>query len=467
MKMNGKTTWIVLGLFFLLSAGLIVSGVIIKQTENPKVAQTSSAIVATGQVRNFTLYVRDATMTMPDGEQIYVFGFTDDPNGHAKVPGPSLVVDEGDTVNLTLVNDKDPTKTTYSPDGDGHTIHLHGLDLPSQFDGDPMTAPDGQAVMEGQNYTYKFVATQPGTYYYHCHQSAAEHIQMGMYGALVVRPKGLPKQAYAGTPTFNKEYTFVLSEFDSKEHATDYAALYQGAGGEANWTQYQPNYFLINGKAWPDTAIDDNDNINATVGQQVLVRLINAGGTVHSMHTHGFHFQVIGSDGRKLAQPYDKDTVSVAPGERYEILLNLNQPGRFMFHDHIEQNTTNDGAYPGGMMTMINVNQADGSNPVPAMKMQPDPATLKDISAKMDKILDDANTALDKGNFDDTRKGFGLFAVAWDKSETQVQQASKNNYRAIEDGIAAWKVAQSDTKPDAAKLKAAILTLKADVDKLK
>jgi FtsP/CotA-like multicopper oxidase with cupredoxin domain len=85
--------------------------------------------------------------------------------------------------------------------------------------------------------------------------------------------------------------------------------------------------------------------------------------------SHGFHFLVIGSDGRKLDSPYYKDTIDVAPGERYELLFKLNQVGRYMFHDHIEQNTTNNGESPGGMMTMISVNNPDGSNPVPMQQM--------------------------------------------------------------------------------------------------
>jgi FtsP/CotA-like multicopper oxidase with cupredoxin domain len=82
------------------------------------------------------------------------------------------------------------------------------------------------------------------------------------------------------------------------------------------------------------------------------------------MHSHGFHFLVIGTDGRRLDAPYYKDTLDIAPGECYEILFVLDQAGRYMFHDHIEQNTTNNGLYPGGMITMINVNNPDGSNPV-------------------------------------------------------------------------------------------------------
>ncbi len=57
------------------------------------------------QVRNFMLYVRIAEVKMPNGQKIYAFGYTNDPHGSAKIPGPTLVVDEGDTVNVTLVND--------------------------------------------------------------------------------------------------------------------------------------------------------------------------------------------------------------------------------------------------------------------------------------------------------------------------------------------------------------------------
>jgi FtsP/CotA-like multicopper oxidase with cupredoxin domain len=115
------------------------------------------------------------------------------------------------------------------------------------MDGDPMTAPGQHAVMEGTHYTYTFVAKELGTYWYHCHESAAEHIQMGMYGAFVILPRGEPNRAYPDTPTFDKQYTFVLSDMQSDIHQQDFDALHNG-GTEPNWTQYHPNYFFINGK---------------------------------------------------------------------------------------------------------------------------------------------------------------------------------------------------------------------------
>lgn len=231
-----------------------------------------------------------------------------------------------------------------------------------------MTAPGGHSITQGNRYTYHFVADQPGTYWYHCHESAPEHIQMGMYGAFIVLPKGDAHRAYPGTSTFDKEYTFVLSDMDTTMHTQDYNALHSG-GNDPNWTQYKPDYFFINGKVWPDIMNDPNSFITATIGQRILIRLINVGYVEHAIHLHGFHFQVIGTDGRALPASYQKDTLLIGSAERYDILVTLDKAGRYMLHDHVEQNTTNAGDSPGGMMTFINVNKADGSNPVPMSQL--------------------------------------------------------------------------------------------------
>ncbi len=349
-----KSVKIRLALVFLCVALCVVGVLALQLPANTSVRASSGNLYPyTPQVHNFTLYVRDNILKLPDGAQIHVFGYTNDPHGRAKVPGPALMVTEGDTVNLTLVNDEDPTNTKYNPGGDGYALVIDGFHLPDQ----------GPIKM---GLTYHFVAAHAGTYWYHC--QAAQYLQMGLYGAFVVQSAADANSAYPDTPLFNKQYTFVLSEMDSEEHQKYYTALHDG-GPAVDWNNYQPDYFFINGKAYPDTMMDTNDSINATLGQTVLVRLINAGSEVHMMHTHGFHFLVIGANGRKLDQPYYKDTLLIEPGERYEIILRLDQVGRFMFHDHIDENATNNGAYPGGMITMINVNNPDGTNPAPMPSM--------------------------------------------------------------------------------------------------
>ncbi|GAC1618238.1 MAG: hypothetical protein NVS4B9_08520 [Ktedonobacteraceae bacterium] len=371
--------WFTIGLTAFLAV-LFVAGVVSTQFQ---ASSTSSQVAAATlyrsnpQVRNFTLYVRDNLVRMPDGKQIYVFGYTDDPHGHAKVPAPTLIVNEGDTVNVTLINDKDPTKSQYSS-GDGHTIHLHGLDLSSTYDGDPMTAPSRTAkgdilttpaaedsgiqpilgaVQEGQRFTYHFLANHAGTYWYHCHVDVQEHVQMGMYGAFVVQLAGAPNQAYIDTPTFNKQYTFVLSEMDSGGHQIDYNNIYKN-GPTMNWTHYQPDYFLLNGKAYPDTTMDPTTSIHATPGQIVLIRFVNAGSRVRVIHPDGSRFLVIGTDGRKLDQPYEEETLQIGPAERYDIILRLSQAGRFMLHDRVDKNTG--GTSLDKVLTTINVGNTSG-----------------------------------------------------------------------------------------------------------
>ncbi len=357
MNTRGKTRLVIA--LVLLGVALCVIGALALQLP----AATSSQIATTGlypytpQVRNFTLYVRDNILKLPDGALIHVFGYTDDPRGRAKVPGPALTVTEGDRVNLTLVNDEDPTNTKYNPGGDGYALAIDGFNLPDQG-----------PIKMGRRFTYHFIAARAGTYWYHCRVNPLQHLQMGLYGAFIVQSAADESSAYPDTPLFNKQYTFVLSEMDSGEHQQNYATLNKG-GAAVNWSNYQPDYFLMNGRAYPDTMMDPTDSINATIGQTVLVRLINAGSEVHMMHTHGFHFLVIGANGRKLDQAYYKDTLLIEPGERYDIILRLNQVGRFMFHDHVDEDTTNNGVYPGGMITMINVNNVDGTNPAPMPSM--------------------------------------------------------------------------------------------------
>jgi FtsP/CotA-like multicopper oxidase with cupredoxin domain len=350
-------TRLMLGVTLLCIVLLIVVVLAVRDQTSALQASAAASRASTPEVRNFTLYVRDNVLKLPDGAQIYVLGYTDDPRGRAQVPGPALMTTQGDIVNLTLVNDEDPMKTKYNPGGAGYDLAMDGFNL-----------PDSGPIKAGQRFTYHFVAANVGTYWYHSRVDALQDRQMGLYGSFIVQSATDPTTEYPNTPTFDKPYTFVLSEMDDVEHKQEYNALHNG-GPAVNWSNPLLDYFFINGKVYPDTMMDPGDSINATLGQTVLVRLINAGSEVHMMHTHGFHFLVIAANGRQLDQPYYKDTLLVDPGSRYDIIIRFNQVGRYMFHDHIDENITNNGSYPGGMITMINVNNADGTNParMPAM----------------------------------------------------------------------------------------------------
>ncbi len=269
---------------------------------------------ATGQVREFTLEVHRIQAEIAPGVKVeqWAYGF---PGQTPTVPGPELRVTQGDLVRVTLVNTFDQP----------HTIHLHGIvSLAERMDG--LTE-----VLPGETYTYEFVATDAGTFAYHCHFQTNLHLDMGMYGALIVEPRDPDKRVW------QDEHTLILDEWDSHQDTDPAHAVHKPT----------PNYFLVNGKASP--LIPD---VDVKPGQVTLLRFINLGYEVHSLHLHGMTFLEVAKDGHDLPVPIEADTLLIAPGERYDLLVK-GRDGDFVMHDHIGAHATNDGVYPGGIHFMV------------------------------------------------------------------------------------------------------------------
>ncbi|WP_274363194.1 multicopper oxidase domain-containing protein [Paenibacillus thermotolerans] len=303
-----------------------------------------SADAAIPAVKKYQLYATDGYLTLPDGKQVYVWGYSlkNEP-GSALYPSPTLEVNEGDQVEITLTN-IGPLKKGIKKLA--HTIHWHGLDTNQQNDGVPHTS---LAIQVGESFTYKFTAGHAGTYFYHCHVDTIEHLQMGMFGAFIVKAKDGVNQAWTGGPAYDKDYVFVVNEIDPVWHR----AVEEGKAYDR--TSFNPKYWTINGKSYPDTEETSSTMIEGKVGQTVLIRIINSGYQPHSFHMHGFHFDVVASDGRPLPQATRKDTILIGPGERYDLLVTFDQDGMFPLHSHNIVDNTNNGVYPGGLHTMMNV----------------------------------------------------------------------------------------------------------------
>lgn len=110
---------------------------------------------------------------------------------------------------------------------------------------------------------------------------------------------------------------------------------------------YNPLYnsFLINGKAFPDTPV-----FPVREGERVKFRIINAGSELHTWHPHGHTMLITHKDGYELPAPYKADTLAIAPGERYDYVMEMDNPGLWMIHDQMGQYTVNDNVHPGGMV---------------------------------------------------------------------------------------------------------------------
>lgn len=247
-----------------------------------------------------------------------------------QVPGPRIRVTEGDRIRMIVRNNlPEPT-----------SVHWHGMILPNEMDGPAeITQPP---IEPGQTYTYEFTTQQAGTYFYHSHLKPDRQQTLGMYGALIIDPKDS-----ASTPAYDMEYTIQIQEWLEREGYTFPAMLMEGG---------LPNFFTINGKAYPST-----DTIDMKVGQKILLRFIGSSNNfIHPMHVHGGPFTIVETDGnpvQKSAQ-IQKDTVNVGPGERYDVIWTARKPGKWLVHCHIPHHTTNNNVEEhggGGLMMVINV----------------------------------------------------------------------------------------------------------------
>lgn len=329
----------------------------------------------TGDTKEFTLYLHRMTHELYPGSvmQMWGFSFDEDP-ATAQFPGPEIRVTEGDRV---IVHFR-PLVADFN-----HTLHWHGQRVPFEMDGVPFVSQE--PVEAGAEFTYEWIAAPAGTYWYHCHVDTQHHLDMGMYGPLVVEPADP-----AEDPPFTAEFTMMLDEMDKYhiEGGNPQTQNVPQSGDPYDWAQYlqrtsqdavnrnQPaqeaitgtpakperdwypvtfgaykvtlNTFLINGQSFPYT-----QPVLIRDGETLRVRMINAGDAVHAMHLHGHHFLVTHKDGVLLDDPYWADTILIAPGERYDLYVVGDNPGIWDFHDHINSNLANDAIWPGGMMTLL------------------------------------------------------------------------------------------------------------------
>jgi manganese oxidase len=343
----------------------------------------------------------DGHIQLPGQSDLYVFGFNPiDPidmpmaqaiaenRGLVKLPAPLIAIDQFADVYLTVTN----LGFQVRPDlDDSHTVHWHGF--PNQdaiFDGVPEVSI---AVPPGRSFPYFFRPRREGTFMYHCHFEDTEHVQMGMDGIVYVRPYQnsgeLPaypvagKYAYNdgdGSTAYDREFALLLNEIWSLAHRNLESIQ------ENLWTDYKPDYWVINGRSYPDTILPNDDPslpeqpasslMQANAGERVLMRLANLGYEQHTMELVGIDMKVVGEDATLLRGPtgldlsYPARSIYIGPGEARDVIFtapayNASAPGgsdgvgpynRYQFRNRNLWALTNGGAPPpGGMMTEVRV----------------------------------------------------------------------------------------------------------------
>jgi FtsP/CotA-like multicopper oxidase with cupredoxin domain/plastocyanin len=280
-----------------------------------------TAMAPGGQIREFHLEAKPAKWEITPGI------VTDSWTYNGQVPGPELRVREGDLVRVIVTNHL-PVPTT---------IHWHGVELNYKMDGVPGVSQD--AIKPGERFTYEFIAYPAGTRMYHSHQDTTSQLELGLYGALIIEPRNGPR--------YDVDRTIILREraLDfTPEVALGQRELRGADAGNGRGGALQYDLFLMDGKA--GSAIPP---VRVKSNQRVLLRLINLGHLVHAIHLHGHTFTIVATDGNPVPPGgrLRKDTVTIGPGERYDVEVEATNPGVWMLHCHMPNHGEN------GMMTLM------------------------------------------------------------------------------------------------------------------
>ncbi len=316
---------------------------------------------------DFQFTARSGYITTGDGNNVYFWGYA---NGSSAVqyPGPTLIVSEGATVTIRLVSQLPEATSLVIP---GFSVTATGGQpglLTREAPADGVTAV-----------TYTFVADRPGTFTYYSGTHSDLQVEMGLLGALIVRPTNfnamdpMLRTAYGDARSaYDQEYLYLLSEMDLETHIRAEKGLFS----EIDTSRFWPVYWFINGRTAPDTMLSDNVSwlpnqpygamtmMNA--GERVLMRMIGGGRDLHPFHTHGNNFDQIARDGWLLATPTDLGTrtaeVGVIPDKSISDFTQTVVPGAT--HDAIFAWTGRglgwdiyDGSNPNHMMaTLVDAN---------------------------------------------------------------------------------------------------------------
>ena len=281
-------------------------------------------IAPTGQTRRFDLVVQETPWELLPGVTTQAITF----NG--TVPGPTIRVTEGDTVEIDVTNKLDESTS----------VHWHGLHVPNDQDGVAGITQD--PIAPGETYSYRFTAPHAGTFMYHAHgEQSREQMDRGLYAPFIIDPQG-PDPVAA-----DREVILAIGNWMVGDGM---------AGMDAMSMEY--DYFTINGKSFPAT-----ESIDVTEGELVRLRFINPSQTIHPMHLHGTDMAVIAKDGEALPEPQRINTLDIAQGETYDVVFRADNPGTWLLHCHDLHHASNAGVEPGGLIVAVNVRAAGDPAP--------------------------------------------------------------------------------------------------------
>ena len=355
------------------------------------------------------------TLTMPDGAVVPMWGFalggvdaaTGQCAGAIQIPGPTLDIGTDTALSINLSN------TLTVP----VSIIIPGQKLPTQAGGAP-SAPvynNPNAVgrdkrvrslvheaAPGASASYEWLDLKPGSHIYHSATHQQVQVQMGLYGAMV-------KNAAAGEAYPGVLYDSSVSVFYSEVDPVQHAAIGAGCFGSVTvqdptcdgitkpaWISstrnYNPRYYLVNGMP-----ADGSAPIAAgEAGQNILIRLFNAGLKSHMPESLGLYMNLLAENGYPLPFAKTQYTVAVHALMTADVMVSTLNAGNYPLFDR--RLRLSDGTTNTGLMSVLNVAVAGGTGAAPVAN--PDSlATDEDTAGTLNVVSNDtADTSVNPSN---------------------------------------------------------------------
>ncbi len=283
-----------------------------------------------------TFHITEGFIDQIDGARVYFRGFSAN-SGGLDVPGEALIVQEGDTVEITVIN----TLST------AHSFVIDGM-------------VDSGSIAPGESRTISFIANVPGSYMYYDSIDEPYNRLLGLHGGLAVMPAGSTDELYPGSPRFVKQYFWMFHDIDPAWHDR----LRRGLPPN---TDYVPRYFTINGLGGrppgapgsgdpaQDAMHDPRTALHGRVGDRSLVRILNAGMCAQSVHTHGNHMEWLTENGVIRPDVWKKDCIYLDGNKgALDVIYPFDPPpdawpptdvGTYPMHLHSEMSQTAAGGY--------------------------------------------------------------------------------------------------------------------------
>jgi len=262
---------------------------------------------------DFTLRIAPMILELAPQVAISTIGYG------GKAPGPLLRVREGQRVNVEVVNDTDVPEY----------VHWHGLLIPSDVDGaeEEGTPP----VPAHGRREYRFTAKPAGSRWYHSHTAAMLDLHRGSYtgqfGFLMIDPAHDPGLYDQEVFLALREWQYFLSTQDQDETPPDPS---DPMPEKPATPDSRPNGLEVSAPLYSinDKMLGAGEPLRVQSGQRVLMHLLNASASqIHRIALPAHKFQVLALDGNPVPSPQLVSVIEIAPGERVDAIVEMNQPG--------------------------------------------------------------------------------------------------------------------------------------------